>query len=604
MTEYPSAPETTDPPAATEATDPSLVPPTRPVVDPAPSTDLPHARRRATGHVDAPQGPRWRSPLLGAWRRPSQQWGVAVAIALLAAVLRLWGLGSPTELVFDETYYVKDGWTLINLGYEADWTEVEVEGEDKPNGDVLFESGDTGAYDPDDPSYIVHPPTGKYVIGLGMLLLGADNPVGWRISVALLGIGTVLLTTRAATRLTRSTVLGGVAGLVVAIDGQAIVQSRVALLDGPLTFFLVAAFAALLLDRDRARDRLARRTAAADAADLWGRWGPSLGWRPWRLVAGVMLALAVSTKWSALYFVAAWGLASVAWDLAARRRAGLRWWPGLVLDGVPAFFALVGTTALGYLLSWTGWTMSSGGWGRQWAAEHPGEGVRWLPEGLRSLAHYHRTMWDFHTGLDSEHSYQAHPAGWLLQVRPTSFYYRSPEPALETCGAEKCSAAIMAIGNPLIWWLGALALVVALWWLLRRRDGIALAAVTGLAAGWLPWFQYAERPIFTFYSVVFLPYLAILLAWVVGRWWEDAGLVRYPPDVSGGGRPAWRDGWRGGVRTSRTWVDQDRRAAVRGVIGALFVIVVLVSAFFYPLWTGTPMPVRFWQLHMWFPTWV
>lgn len=564
----------------------------------------PHGRRRAEGHVDEAPGPLWRSPLLSGWRRPSQQWGVAVAIALLAAVLRLWNLGYPAELVFDETYYVKDGWTLVNLGYEADWTEVPVEGEDEPSGDVLFESGRTDAYDADDPSYIVHPPMGKLVIGLGMKLVGADDPVGWRIAVALLGVGTVLLTTRAATRLTRSTALGAVAGLAVAIDGQGIVHSRVALLDGPLTFFLVAAFAALLVDRDRARERLARRTAAADAAELWGRWGPRLGWRPWRLLAGLMMAAAVSTKWSALYFLAAWGLATVAWDLAARRRAGLRWWPGLVLDGVPAFLALVGTTALGYLLSWTGWLMSSGGWGRQWAVEHPGEGVSWLPEGLRSLAHYHRTMWDFHVGLTSEHSYQSHPAGWLLQLRPTSFYYRSPEPALEACGAEKCSAAITAIGNPLLWWLGAIALVVAVWWVLRRRDGVALAALTGVAAGWLPWLQYAERPIFTFYTVVFLPYLAITLAWVAGRWWEEAGQVRLPPEVPGVGRPAWRDGWRGGVRTGRTWVDEDRRALVRGVIVALAVGVVVVSVFFYPLWTGMTVPFRFWQLHMWLPTWV
>ncbi len=46
--------------------------------------------------------------------------GVAI-VAVVAAVLRLWNLGRPGTLVFDETYYVKHAWTLLQVGYEADW---------------------------------------------------------------------------------------------------------------------------------------------------------------------------------------------------------------------------------------------------------------------------------------------------------------------------------------------------------------------------------------------------------------------------------------------------------------------------------------------------
>ena len=37
-------------------------------------------------------------------------WAGAMALFGLALVLRLWGLGSIDELIFDETYYVKDGY--------------------------------------------------------------------------------------------------------------------------------------------------------------------------------------------------------------------------------------------------------------------------------------------------------------------------------------------------------------------------------------------------------------------------------------------------------------------------------------------------------------
>ncbi|MFM6971759.1 MAG: hypothetical protein ACKOWH_04135, partial [Rhodoluna sp.] len=42
-------------------------------------------------------------------------------IVALAAVLRLWNLAYPQKLVFDETYYVKDAWTLWNTGAERAW---------------------------------------------------------------------------------------------------------------------------------------------------------------------------------------------------------------------------------------------------------------------------------------------------------------------------------------------------------------------------------------------------------------------------------------------------------------------------------------------------
>src|ERR1700749_4536074 len=41
-----------------------------------------------------------------------------VAVVLLAAGTRLWNLGNPKTLVFDETFYVKDAYTLSKLGYE------------------------------------------------------------------------------------------------------------------------------------------------------------------------------------------------------------------------------------------------------------------------------------------------------------------------------------------------------------------------------------------------------------------------------------------------------------------------------------------------------
>ena len=44
----------------------------------------------------------------------------------------------------------------------------------------------------------------------------------------------------------------------------------------------------------------------------------------WRWAAGVCLGLACATKWTGVYYIAAFGLMVVLWDFGARRAAGVR----------------------------------------------------------------------------------------------------------------------------------------------------------------------------------------------------------------------------------------------------------------------------------------
>ncbi len=143
--------------------------------------------------------------------------------------------------------------------------------------------------------------------------------------------------------------------------------------------------------------------------------------------------------------------------------------------------------------------------------------MTWLPDTLRSWVEYHAQMWDFHTHLTTPHDYAAKAFTWMIQWRPTSFFYESPEPAQQACGSDRCSQAITSLGNPLIWWLGCIAIVAAIYWIVTRRDAIFAATLTGLGAGWLPWFLFPERTIFTFYAIVMLPFVALTLTWAGAR---------------------------------------------------------------------------------------
>ena len=119
--------------------------------------------------------------------------------------------------------------------------------------------------------------------------------------------------------MTRLTLLGCIAGLLMSLDGLEFVLSRTGILDIFLMFFVLAAFGCVVIDRDISRAALAERVARREG----GPAGPRLGIRRWRVAAGIFLGLAVAIKWDAAG--TSWGSRALgtAWDIGARRAAGL-----------------------------------------------------------------------------------------------------------------------------------------------------------------------------------------------------------------------------------------------------------------------------------------
>jgi dolichyl-phosphate-mannose--protein O-mannosyl transferase len=510
----------------------------------------------------------WARTLSTPGRQTAWRWGGPAAVTLLAAGLRLWHLGDPGVLVFDETYYVKDAYTLLNLGYEAAWPAEANE---------QFNAGDPDGY-LTDPSFVAHPPFGKWAIALGLAAFGAEDPFGWRVSTAVVGVLTVVLVMVLAATLFRSTVLTVIAGGLLAVDGNAIVMSRVTLLDGTLTLLALLGFGAVLLDRRHVARRLELWAISRRSAGRGTDWGPSLWWRPWLLVAGLLLGLAASVKWSGLYFLAFFAIYTLVADALARRRLGIPFWvTGTLVKQAPVTFLLmIPIAAAAYLATWTGWFATEGGYYRHWAEDTDGAwggALAWVPLDLQNWWHYQAAMYNYHVGESRPHTYSANPLTWLLMVRPTSMYYRSLNSGQDGCAATLCGEAITGIANPLIWWGSVAAAGYLAYRLVRFRDWRHGLILTGLAAGYLPWLLYLNRTVYQFYTIAFEPYLILALTAAIGV------------ILGSRGDPSWR-----------------RQSGIR-LIAVYLGFVVLVSAFFYPLWTGTQVPWPFMQLHYWLPSW-
>lgn len=422
-----------------------------------------------------------------------------LVIAVASFFLRIFDIASIKTMIFDEVYYVDGARDLLKFG-------VEVTGPE--------------------PEFVVHPPVGKWMIASGIKLFG-DNPLGWRFATALVGSLMILLVALIAHRLFYSPLLTALASALLAIDGLALVHSRTALLDNFLAFFILAA------------------TYFFVSRKYW--W------------TGLFLGLALATKWSALYFIAVFGLIALyrAFAHHTGRELIRPTFSRITSFGILPVFV--------YITSWWGWFASSRGWDRNHSTNP-----------ISSFIYYHQEMLNFHTGLDEKHPYQANPWSWMIMGRPTSFYYETPK----NCGADSCSQEVLALGTPFLWWAGTIAVAIVLgFWirslLNRRFDPAVTIIVAGIAAGYLPWFFFQQRTVFSFYAIVFEPFIILALVYCV-----------------------------------RLFLTAQRRKSQRaylfGEVAVLIAFVALAANFIYflPLYLGQVTTYSDWYAHMWFKSWI
>ena len=416
------------------------------------------------------------------------------AIALISLALRLFHLGTPKGFVFDEVYYVDGARDYLAHG-------VEVSG--------------------NEPEFVVHPPIGKWLIALGIKIFG-DSEFGWRFSGAILGSAMIVLIALIAQRLFRNSFLTIAASFLMAADGLALVHSRTALLDIFLSFFILLATYLFLM--------------------RWHWW------------AGIALGLAISTKWSALYYLALFAI------VAIYRTFTHNTGKDLIRPTIRTAtqYALIPISI--YLGSWTGWFVSSLGWARDYS-----ENV------AASFIHYHSQMLGFHTGLVEKHSYQANPWSWLIMGRPTSFFYETPN----NCGADQCSQEVLALGTPILWWVGTVAIAVVFgFWIksfaTKRYEPPLNVIVTGIAAGYLPWFFFQKRTVFNFYAIVFEPFLVLAIIYCI-----YVALLHFE--------------------------NKRNTYAIAGLVGFL---ILANFIYFLPIFTGDVITYDAWHARMWLPSWI
>lgn len=346
-----------------------------------------------------------------------------VLIPLAFGVVAAWRLSLPSAPFFDEVHYVPAAREILR------W----------------WETGTGGWINPE------HPPLGKYLIALGMAVLG-DNAVGWRIMPLLAAIGALGAGMRAMWHASENRFACVAFGLLLASGFHLLVQAHIAMLDIFMMALLMLA---------------AWQFAGAIREPETGRWRLAL--------TGIALGCALAAKWNAAPLAVLPGLAFFAARATAGRRRLLLSRRGAPVPGitlVEAFVWLGAVPLLVYALAFVP--------------------ALWMGTFLRpSLVSEHGLlgaqleMLRLQSSVIEPHTYMSTWPQWLLNTRGIWYFYEVAD------GAQR---GVLLIGNPLTMLAGLPALAWCAYTGAVRRDWAKLACVIGYAASLALW-VVAPKPV-------------------------------------------------------------------------------------------------------------
>ena len=351
------------------------------------------------------------------------------------------------------------------------------------------------------------------------LIETGQHALAWRLPGVVFGAILAFFLVLLARRLFASPLIAYFVGAAVVLDGSMYAQARIGMNDIYVTAFIVAAWYFIVAAHRP------RRRAWVDI-----------------VVAGVLLGLAVASKWAGVYTLAGVFVASVIATAVAYERG--RPGTGGPLDLLAgrgrnaaflfgAFAVIPAVLYLGSYHSWFGGHMAPYGW---------------------NLWELTQQMYWYHSSLTAPHCAGSPWWSWPLDLKPVYWFFGSAQAGL--------NGYIYDAGNPILFWLALPASAVVGGLAVRLRSatlGVVTLAMLAQYVAWIP----ISRVLFFYHFFTVLPFYLLCLAIGMALLWER------------------------------------RRSAVL-VYGA---IAALAFVFFYPFVSAMPIPGDAAGVYFIMPTW-
>ncbi len=398
-----------------------------------------------------------------------------------------------------------------------------------------------------------HPPLGKVLIMLGIELFGM-TPFGWRFMGTLFGVLMIPAIYLLGKQLLKRTEWAFLAAFLLAVDCMHFTQTRIATIDTYPVFFIIVMYLFMLRYTQMSFYHVKLRRTLAP-----------LG------LSGLFMGFAIASKWIGIY--AAIGLAVLFFHTlivrtreylyakrnldkldANRRRVAQRvvkvYGRSVVetLCWCVIFFIVI--PALIYYFSY------------YWQLTPTGE------FNLKGVWETQVSMFKYHAGLgDDNHSFRSPWYEWPLIVRP--MWYYTGNAFMETGWV----SSISCMGNPVVWWGGLVSLIFVLVRYVislvrsikynERTDRRYLFVLIGFLSQYLPW-VLVPRSTFIYHYFASVPFIILATALMF------------------------------------EWVRRKNNLVYRVSIGVYCVGALALFIAFYPLMSGTPIPLSYARYLRWF----
>lgn len=373
-----------------------------------------------------------------------------------------------------------------------------------------------------------HPPLAKYIIALGIQIFGYA-PLGYRFMTALAGALLPLVTYELLWQLSDRRGWAWLTGWFVAMDGLLLVESRFGLINIYILLFGMLSQLCMVLALKRSRQR----------------WF-------WVLATGLMLGASISVKWTGLaYIIGLITLMGYAWSRYRQTLNVPQILIGLIIVPIAFYF------------------------------------VQWIPHLIinpeRDIWELHDQILGFHQKLGLGKTEPVHPYcspwwSWVLLIRPVAYFFQMRPNSMVQF--------VHAMGNPLLYWLSAIALMGCLTFLIASKLRFPPKFITQInlekhstlfwftfyvtssfLAHWLPW-SLSKRCIFLYHYMPASVFAFAALALMVSLMWRSPLL--------------------------------ELRMLGSGIVG----VIAIAFIFWLPLYIGLPISSGYLPVLMWLPSWL
>ena len=327
-----------------------------------------------------------------------------------------------------------------------------------------------------------HPPLGKLIISIPIQILGL-TPFAYRCFGNIAGILMIPIIYLISKTLFKRERYALFAAAIMALDGMHFLQTRIGTVDSFLVLFSLISFLFFLKYLFINSDGKKKNKIIS------------------LLLSGTFWGMAVSVKWTALYYGI--GMAIIyfikfLYDSIINKKIDIK----LILWSILGFIIIplcIYTASYIPIMNNPNDTI--------YFKSEQGEEYIYIHD-VTSFINYQIAMYNYHANVNAEHPYSSNWYEWPIMKRPVWFYYASFE--------DGSIGTIACMGNPAIWWLGIATTIFTFFYSIVKKDIPGILIIVMILATLLP-YSFITRCMFIYHYFITLPFVMLTIVYVISR---------------------------------------------------------------------------------------